>query len=82
LEQLLALIGVQQQQLDAAYPPRLAFAGNPHPVVVIEDGDVFDSFTFAPVAARSLLDALGWPATITVLHVIGPTEFEARNIFP
>ena len=53
-----------------------------HPIVVVADADVFDSFTFSPVVARSLMDVEGWAGTITMLRAIGPTVFEARNIFP
>jgi len=31
---------------------------------------------------RSLMDAEGWAGTVTTLRVLGPLEFEARNLFP
>ena len=70
LDALLELIDVDRTQLDERYPPRLAFAGNWHPVVVITDVAVFDGFAFDPGAVRAFMDAQGWPATITVLHRI------------
>jgi PhzF family phenazine biosynthesis protein len=87
LEALLELIDVDRTELDERYPPRIAFAGNPHPVLVLDRAAVFDAFTFDPGAARAFMDAQGWPATITVLHRLpdGPGDvlrFEARNIFP
>ncbi|WP_173923410.1 PhzF family phenazine biosynthesis protein [Agromyces sp. Marseille-P2726] len=87
LEALLELIGVDRTDLDERYPPRIAFAGNRHPVLVIARPAVFDAFTFDPGAARAFMDAQEWPATITVLHRLpdGPgavLRFEARNIFP
>ena len=87
LEALLELIGVDRTQLDERYPPRLASAGNQHPIVVITDSRVFDGFVFDPGAVRAFMDAQGWPATITVLHRImdapgGVLRFEARNLFP
>ena len=87
LEALLDLIGVDRGDLDERYPPRLAFAGNWHPVIVIAEAAVFDGFAFDPAAARAFMDAQGWPATITVLHRLtdvpaAAARFEARNIFP
>ena len=87
LDALLELIGVDRTELDERYPPRLAFAGNRHPIVVITDSRVFDGFVFDPGAVRAFMDAQGWPATITVLHRIldapgGVLRFEARNLFP
>ncbi|KQQ93886.1 phenazine biosynthesis protein PhzF [Leifsonia sp. Leaf325] len=82
LSQILAMTSLSETQLDERYPPRVAFAGNRHPIVVVADADVFDSFTFSPVVARSLMDVEGWAGTITMLRAVGPAEFEARNIFP
>ena len=70
LDALLELLDVDRTQLDERYPPRLAFAGNWHPVIVITDAAVFDGFAFDPGAVRAFMDAQGWPATITVLHRI------------
>ena len=82
LEAVLALIGAQLADLDPAHPPRLVFAGNRHPLVVLDAADLFDAFTFDPVAARALMDAEGWPATIIVLRDLGDGHWDARNIFP
>jgi len=87
LDALLELIGVDRGDLDARHPPLQAYAGNKHPVLVLADARVFDGFDFDPAAARVLLDAHGWAATITVLHRLpdaaeGGLRFEARNIFP
>lgn len=82
LAELLGLLGVGQGDLDPAYPPRIAYSGNWHPVLVIADRALFDSFGFDPVAVRRLMDAQGWAATVTVLHPIADGEFEARNLFP
>ena len=87
LESLLELVGVDRTELDERYPPRLASAGNQHPVIAITDRAVFDGFTFDPGAVRAFMDSQRWPATITVLHrltdVAGAAlRFEARNLFP
>ncbi|GAA1055871.1 oxidoreductase [Agromyces luteolus] len=87
LADLLDLVGLDAGALDERHPPRIAFAGNRHPILVVEDAAAFDAFTFDPVRARALMDEHGWPATITVLHRLadaagGGLRFEARNIFP
>jgi PhzF family phenazine biosynthesis protein len=87
LEGLLVLLGLDRTELDERFPPRLAFAGNWHPVLVLARRESFDRFEFDPGAARAFMDAQGWRATITVLHPLddrdaAPTRFEARNLFP
>jgi PhzF family phenazine biosynthesis protein len=82
LDAVLSLIGAQRDDMDAAHPPALAYAGNRHPLVVLTDDVLFDTFTFDPDVARELLDAEGWPATIIVLRDLGDGRWDARNIFP
>jgi PhzF family phenazine biosynthesis protein len=82
VDRLLGLLGLDASALSPVLPPRLAFAGNPHPVLVVDDAKAFDGFTFDPVAVRTYMDEQGWPATITVLHPLGPGRYEARNLFP
>ena len=87
LDALLRLLGVDASDLDVRHPPRIAYAGNRHPVLVLSDSTVFDCFTFDAAQARRLMDEQGWPATIAVLHRLvdtaeGGLRFEARNIFP
>lgn len=82
LVEVLDLLGLGRDDLDADHPPRIAAAGNPHPVLVLRDGPTFDGFRFDPARARQVLDAHGWPATVSVLHRRGPGVFEARNLFP
>lgn len=82
LEAVLALIGATREDLDPRHPPRLAFAGNPHPLIVLHSREAFDGFGFDPEAARRLMDASAWPATIIVLHDDDGGVWSARNIFP
>jgi PhzF family phenazine biosynthesis protein len=82
LDTILALIGLGPGALDPTNPPRLAYAGNWHPLIVLADADAFDSFSFDASDARALLDAQGWTATITVLRHKRDDTWEARNIFP
>lgn len=82
LAAILDAIGVASRDLDPALPPRLAHAGNPHPVVALASRAVFDGFGFDPAAVRALMDARGWPATVTVVHRLRADRFVARNLFP
>ncbi|WP_407358928.1 PhzF family phenazine biosynthesis protein [Microbacterium sp. LTA6] len=82
LAQLTDLIGVSAGDVSQVMPPALVFAGNIHPLLALSDRTVFDSFAFDPVAARSLMDRNGWPATIVIIHGTVDGGITARNIFP
>ncbi|MDQ0893386.1 PhzF family phenazine biosynthesis protein [Agromyces ramosus] len=96
LEGLLVLLGLDRTELDERFPPRLAFAGNWHPVLVVAALEAFDGFSADPGAVRAFMDTQDWKATITVLHPLGdgdgdggsgsdtaqPARFEARNLLP
>lgn len=82
LEAILRLLRLNRDVLDSELPPRIAHAGNPHPLIALADRDAFDSFRFDPEATRRLMDDRGWPATITLVHRAGPDRFVARNLFP
>ena len=82
LDELLGLLGATRASLDPAYPPRLSFAGNWHPVVVFAGRAEFDGFTFDPRAMRALMNQQGWAGTVTTLFSVAPLCFDARNLFP
>ncbi|MFB7844512.1 PhzF family phenazine biosynthesis protein [Microbacterium sp. NPDC056052] len=82
LDETLELLSLRTEDLDAAFPPREAFAGNWHPVLVLADPEIFHQFRFAPEPVAELMLAQGWTGTITVLHALSDREFLARNIFP
>lgn len=82
LTALLGLIGIDSSALDVRYPAMLSYAGNTHPIVVLQEQAAFDEFTFDPVAMRTLMDAQGWAGTVTFLHPLDDSTFEARNLFP
>ena len=82
LQTLLQLLDLTEADLDDRYPVRVAYAGNWHPILVLRELETFDRFRFEPSAMRTLMDAQGWKGTVTVLHALSPTEFEARNLFP
>lgn len=81
LDQLLLLFGLALSDLRAAYPPRLAYAGASHPMLLLRDRSNFDALTFDPGAARALMDTRGW-TTIAVLWQESSSEYHARNVFP
>lgn len=82
LAAILDLLGLDASALDGDLPPRIADAGNPHPILVLARRDVFDGFRFDPQRARALMDSRGWPATIAVVHRLADDRFAARNLFP
>lgn len=82
LAAILRLLDLPSEALDATLPPRLANAGNPHPVIALAERSAFDGFSFDPAAVRALMDDRGWPATITVIHRLASDRFAARNLFP
>jgi PhzF family phenazine biosynthesis protein len=82
LSAILSLLGLHLEDLHPRHHPVLAFGGNWHPLIVLRDRDAFDGFSFHPAAARALMDAEGWPATIIVLWPDGNGRWQARNVFP
>lgn len=82
LAELLGLLALRSSDLSKTYPAKISFAGNPHPIIVLADQRVFDTFSFDPKAVRDLMDRRGWTGTVTILHVLSDHEFEARNLFP
>ncbi len=82
LDQLLQTLSLTRSDLDPRFPPREAFAGNWHPVLVLADRELFHQFRFLPAEVAALMRAQGWLGTVTVLHATGPAEFTARNLFP
>lgn len=82
LAAILTLLGLAAGDLDPELPPRIANAGNPHPVIVLSARATFDAFGFDPDAVRALMDDRGWPGTITVAHRAEAARFIARNLFP
>ena len=82
LDTLLGLLSTSLDRLDPAYPPRVSFAGNRHPIIVFADRAEFDSFSFDPEAMRSLMAEQGWTGTVTTIFPSGASEYDSRNLFP
>lgn len=85
-EPLLAVLGLDADDLDPRMPLAEAFAGNWHPVVGVRSLERFDRFGYDPAALRVLMAERGWTGTVTVVHVPGDVAdgavVEARNLFP
>nr|WP_211315570.1 PhzF family phenazine biosynthesis protein [Rathayibacter caricis] len=82
IDAILRLLGLDRAALDARFAPAEAFAGNRHPILVLEDAAVFDGFSFEPAAMRGLMDARGWSGTVTIARALPDGGFETRNLFP
>ena len=82
LERLSRLLSIELADLDERFPPKEAFAGNWHPVITLRDRELFDQFRFSPADVAALMREQGWLGTVTVLHAVGPADFDARNLFP
>lgn len=82
LDRLLALLGLAPADLDERFPAKESFAGNWHPIVTVRDRELFDQFRFSPSDVAALMREQGWLGTVTVLHAVGPADFDARNLFP
>lgn len=82
LDRLLGLLSLNSADLDPRFPPREAFAGNWHPVLVLSDRELFHQFRYQPAEVAALMREQGWAGTVTVLHAIAADEFLARNLFP
>ncbi|WP_402839757.1 PhzF family phenazine biosynthesis protein [Microbacterium sp. GXS0129] len=82
LARTLELFDLEPADLDPHHPPREAFAGNWHPMIVLRDAELFHQFRFAPAPVARLMAEQEWTGTITVLHRPSETELFARNIFP
>jgi len=79
---ILDLLSLTTADLDAQLPPRIANAGNAHPVIALTDRGTFDTFSFDAGRVRALMDDRGWPATIAIVHRVAADRLLARNLFP
>lgn len=82
LDALLNILGLEASDIDPRFPPKVAFAGNWHPILVLNDANIFNQFRFSPPAVADLMSSQGWTGTVTILHESAPDEFQARNLFP
>lgn len=81
-DRLFALLGLTVADVAEGFPVLESFAGNWHPVIVLDDEELFHQFRFAPAPLAALKAEAGWFGTVTVLHRTAALEYEARNLFP
>ncbi|MHA7209014.1 PhzF family phenazine biosynthesis protein [Arthrobacter sp. MDT1-65] len=79
---LLQHLRLAEEDLSAALPVMLAFAGNIHPIVPVRDSAVLRGLDYDYEGLKGLMAAEGWGATVAVVHRLGDHVFEARNPFP
>jgi len=80
LDELLAALGWTEEDLDPAFPPRVAFAGVFHPVLATSSERLAGlSYDFERLGA--LMAARSW-TTIQLVTRVASHEFRSRNPFP
>lgn len=77
----LAALGWRADELDAALPPRIAFAGASHLVLAAGTPARLADLDYDFDRLRRLMDGRGW-TTLQLVHRTGPASFRARNPFP
>ena len=75
---LLDALGLQVDDLDAALPPWVSFAGTWHPVLAVHDRSLLDRPVRDVVALRHLLTARGW-TTVDLVWRGARTAYHCRN---
>ena len=81
LEEVLAALGWSADDLDEAFPPRIAFAGAFHPVLAAASLDRLADLSYDFERLGALMAARDW-TTVQLVHRLGEREFRARNPFP
>jgi PhzF family phenazine biosynthesis protein len=80
-DELLAALGWSSTDLDAALPPRVAFAGAWHPVLAAGTRDRLAELDYDFDRLGALMAARDW-TTVQLVQREHPTLFHARNPFP
>ncbi len=81
VDRLLAALRYDRAELDPAYPLRVAFAGNRHPVVALRSRARLAELDYDYPALAALMAERGW-TTVHVFWAESPTLFHARDPFP
>jgi PhzF family phenazine biosynthesis protein len=81
LAELLGALAWSADELDAALPPRVAFAGAWHPVLAAATRERLAALDYDFPRLAALMAARDW-TTVALVHRVGPGEFAARNPFP
>lgn len=81
LAEALAALGWAEDELDPAFPPRVAFGGAFHLVLATRTPERLAALAYDFARLRALMEARDW-TTLQLVHRTGPTTFRARNPFP
>jgi len=81
LAELLAALRWSPDDLDPALPPRVAYAGNWHPVIAATSRDRLADLAYDMTALSALMSRRDW-TTVDLVWRETPTVFHARNPFP
>ncbi len=81
LDRALRALRWQRSDLDARYPPQVAYAGNDHLVLALRDRGRLAELDYDYGALAVLMAEWGW-TTLQLVHAHSPVLFAARNPFP
>lgn len=81
LDEVLACLRWTRADLDAALPPRVAYAGAHHPVLAVHDREVLRGLDYDVDRLQALMADRDW-TTLQLVHRTGPLSFDARDPFP
>ncbi|GIE86221.1 PhzF family phenazine biosynthesis protein [Actinoplanes regularis] len=81
LAALLHILDWPAADLDAALPPRVAYAGAHHPVLAVTTRERLADLNYDMPALKALMLERGW-TTIQLVFRDGPSTFDVRNPFP
>ncbi|APE42148.1 PhzF family phenazine biosynthesis protein [Sulfitobacter alexandrii] len=77
---LLDAFSLDEDDIDRALPPRLAFAGVQHGIIALNDRDTLGRMAYPFDPMRDLM-AMHGLTTVTLLYIDGPRAFSTRNAF-
>jgi PhzF family phenazine biosynthesis protein len=81
LEETLAALGWSRDDLDKAFPPHVAFAGNEHPMIAAASRARLSDLDYDFEALRSVMTRRGW-TTVNLFWREHDERYHSRNPFP
>lgn len=78
----LQILGWQETDLHPDLPPRVAYAGSHHLILLAEHAQRLDHLEYDYSRLKSLMDRLGWITIELVWPSIWPVEHRVRGVFP
>ena len=81
LDRALALLDWRADELDPAFPPKVAYAGAHHLVIAAASRERLTKLDYDMAGLRELMEQREW-TTVHLVWQASPTEFVARDPFP